>query len=97
MRFGDRVTFPTGHGPRNGLDIVLARGDDGRTSALLVHVDEQPATYSMNDLPAELAACRTLLQVDAANPDQVVKSPLDGRISFAGHGVAMLTTESIDP
>jgi hypothetical protein len=96
VRPGDRITFPTGANARNGVDIVVARGDDGRLSALLVHHDEQPGTYATADLPAELQACRTLLKIDAAKPEQITTSPFRGTVQFEGHGVAMLTSENLD-
>jgi hypothetical protein len=56
---------------------------------------DKGAPDPMTDWPMFASYIQAVL--DAENPDQIVKLPLNGSICFAGHGVAMLTTENLDP
>lgn len=99
VRPGDWVTFPTGAEGTPDLDAVVARGDDGRRSALLVHTQEVKAGYAITDLDTRLASCTRLLKIDASTGGQVVEEPCAGTVTFEGYGVAVVTdaaAESLD-
>ncbi len=91
MRPGDWVRFPTGEDSRADLDAVVARGDDGRMSALLVHLRQGNAAYAVSELDHRLAACRRLLKIDAGTGGRVVEAPCADTLTFEGYGVAVVT------
>jgi hypothetical protein len=91
VRPGDWVRFPSGDDGRADLDAVVARGDDGRQSALLVHLQPAKAAYTVAELDGRLAGCRRLLKVDAGTGGRVVESTCEGMVTFEGYGVALVT------
>jgi Glycosyl hydrolases family 39 len=96
LRYGDWLSFPKcGHGEPS-LDMVVSRGQEGRKSALLVHLENNAATYGLSELIDGLAECRVLLKIDRGTGNRVVKSTYDGRVSFEGYGVAVVTTPAPD-
>jgi hypothetical protein len=91
IRPGDWVRFPTGEDSRPDLDAVVARGDDGRRSALLVHLQQGKAAYAVAELDGRLTACRRLLKIDAGTGGRVVEEPYADTVVFEGYGVALVT------
>jgi hypothetical protein len=91
VRLGDRISFPAWKAPRPPVDVVVARGDGGRRSALLVHLTEAPATYHIADLEPGLAELSVLLRIDEGTGNRVVRAESDGKVAFDGFGVAVLT------
>jgi hypothetical protein len=91
VRPGDWVSFPTGEDSQPDLDAVVARGEDGRLTALLVHLQEKEATYTVSELDARLAGCGRLLKLDAGSGGRVAELPCEGTVTFAGYGVAAVT------
>ena len=96
VRYGDWVWFPTGELGHPDVDVAVARGEDGRRSALLVHRKDQPATYALSELAGDLADGRTLLKIDGGTENRVVESAYDGTVAFAGYGVAVVTNAAPD-
>jgi hypothetical protein len=92
IRRGDWIDFPEFRG-RDQLDVVTSRGDDGRRSALFVHLKGDAATYNLSEITGGdgLADYRTLLKIDGGTENRIVQAPFDGRISFQGYGVAVVT------
>ena len=90
VRHGDWISFPTLASEQPAVDLVLARGDDHRQSALIVHLQERPATYRLSDLVAHLPEYHRLLKIDQETAG-VVEVPFDGRVTFDGYGVAVAT------
>jgi len=93
VRSGDWVWFPTGEDGRADLDAVVARGDDGRQSALLVHLRPGRAAYAVTELDSRLTACPWVLKIDAGTNGQVAESPCQGTVAFEGYGVAVVTSD----
>jgi hypothetical protein len=93
VRTGDWVRFPTGEDSRADLDAVVARGDDGRKSALLIHLQPGKASYAVTALDGRLDACHRLLRLDAGTDGRVVESVSEGRVTFEGYGVAVVTND----
>jgi hypothetical protein len=91
VRLGDWVRFPTGDDARADLDAVVARGDDGRQCALLVHLQPSKAAFNVAELDGRLATCPRLLKLDAGSGGRVMESTCDGVVTFDGYGVALLT------
>jgi hypothetical protein len=91
IRRGDWVWFPTGEDSRADLDVVVARGENGWHSALLVHLQPENAAYTVTELDDRLADCHRLLRIDAATGGRVVETPCEGTVHFEGYGVAVLS------
>jgi hypothetical protein len=91
VRPGDWVHFPTGDDSRSDLDAVVARGDDGRQSALLVHLQPAETSYTVAELDSRLADCRRLFKIDAGTDGRLVESPCPGTVTFQGYGVALVS------
>src|SRR2546425_2694385 len=91
IRFGDRISFPIIEQSHADLDIVVGRGDDGRRSALLVHLKDEMATYAVPELTGDAGDYRTVLKIDAGTGNQVIEMTYDSTVSFNGYGVAVLT------
>jgi len=95
IRHGDWISFPDWERDHSGIDTVLARGDDGRQSALFVHLNDEPAAYDLSELNANLTDCHTLLTIDGGTGNRVVRTRETSAISFQGYGVAVVT--SLEP
>lgn len=91
IRYGDWISFPTGGSSRCGVDAVVARGDDGRLSGLMVHTEGSKAIYRVAELDQRLESCGDLLKIDEGTGNQVVRSSCDGTVTFKGYGVAVVT------
>jgi hypothetical protein len=92
VRYGDWISFPAdGDGP-TPTDVVVARGEDNRRSALVVHLTERAATYAASDLTRGRADYQTILKIDQGTGNRVVQAAFDGTIPFDGYGVAVVTT-----
>jgi len=94
IRTGDWVSFPTGDGARNGIDIVLARGEHARRAALIVHQIEGPGSYDFAELVPESVHWRTVFKIDNGTNNRIVESSYHGKISFNGFGLAVIATEA---
>jgi hypothetical protein len=91
VRYGDSISFPTGESGNGSLDAVVACGDDGRRSVLLIHQKEEPASYVLETILGGVRGLRTVLKIDGVNP-RIVEAAYDGTIHFDGFGVAAVTT-----
>jgi hypothetical protein len=93
VRYGDWISFPNDEQGNPAVDVVVARGEDGRLSALFVHQRGETATYRVSELAGELPDDCTLLKIDCGTGNQVLKSQCNGSLTFDGYGVAVVTTE----
>jgi len=91
IRHGDWISFPGWQRHHDEVDAVVARGDDGRKSALFVHRKDEPVTYSLAELNGSVAGYDTLLKIDDGTDNRVVVERASGAISFQGRGVAVVT------
>jgi hypothetical protein len=94
VRYGDSILFPTGESGNGSIDVVVACGEGGRRSVLVVHQKEEPASYDLAKLVPEITGLRTVLKIDNGSNNQIVETGYDGRIHFDGFGVVAVTTES---
>jgi hypothetical protein len=95
VRHGDWISFPVaakGHAP---VDVVVARGEDGRRSALFVHLAGKAATYAAADLTGSRADYQTFLKIDEGTGNRLAEAPFDGAVAFDGYGVAVATTAAL--
>jgi len=95
IRYGDCISFPTCERGIASVDALIARGEDGRRSALLVHLKEETATYGVSELSDSLGDCRTLLKIDGGTGNQVLQTACKGTIAFDGYGVAIVTNTPV--
>jgi Glycosyl hydrolases family 39 len=91
IRVGDWISFPLAAGTIPNVDVVAARGEDGRQSALLVHLKDEMATYALSELAGDAGDYRTLLKIDGGTGNQVMETSCNGTVSFNGYGVAVVT------
>ena len=91
LRYGDWLSFPTYDHGDPAVDVVISRGQEGRKSALLVHLKDSAATYALSELASGLAECRVLLKIDGGTGNQVLETSCDGTVRFEGYGVAVVT------
>ncbi len=97
IRYGDCVTFPAGDGHAAGLDFGVARGPDGRESALLVHLRDMTARYVVSDHLDRPVNGSRVLKLDAGGGNRVEESAFDGAVTFQGYGVAVVTNAEPSP
>jgi len=93
VRYGDSISFPTGESGNGSIDVVVACGEGGRRSVLVVHQKEEPASYDLAKLVPDIRGLRTILKIDDGSNDQIVETLYDEFIHFDGFGVAAVTTE----
>lgn len=91
VRYGDWISFPSRGLLGGALHAVVGRSDNGRRSAVLVHLRDESATYRLSDLDGGLKDCGLLLKIDGATGNEVEEASCDGTLAFAGYGVAVVT------
>jgi len=89
IRNGDWISFPPCM--RRDLDIVVARGNNGRRSALLVHLSGEPVSYAVEEIVPHLADCEVVYKIDEGTGNQTIQMAYEGRVSINGYGVAVIT------
>jgi hypothetical protein len=92
IRYGDWITFPTCPQETSAVDVVCARGDDGRRSALFVHLEDRAAAYALADWIGDGTDYQRLLKIDKGTGNRIEEAPFDGTVRFEGYGVAAVTT-----
>ncbi len=91
VRHGDLISFPTGDEGANGIDMVVACGEDGQLSALFVHRKAGVSNYVVSNFTVDLPDCCRLLKIDEGTGNRVVERTYDGTVAFDGYGVAVVT------
>jgi hypothetical protein len=91
VRYGDRISFPVQDQRAAEVNVIVSRGDDGRRSAVLVHLQDVPAVYRISELAPGLEDCHALLKLDRGTAHQVEQARFDGIVAFEGFGVAVVT------
>src|SRR5262249_28645017 len=91
IRYGDVISFPSWDRGVMPFDAVIARGDGGRLSTVLVHLGDNTETCSVLAIDKDLASCDILLKIDEGTGNRVVKDGCDGNVKFEGYGVAVVT------
>lgn len=91
IRYGDWISFPKREQGIPSMDTVIARGEDGRRSALVVHLTDEPAKCNAYELTGQSGDFSTLLKIDNGTGNRVVELPCDGTVTFEGYGVAVVT------
>lgn len=91
VRYGDWISFPVWGRRRSEVDVVVSRGEDGRRSAVIVHLKDTPAVYAMSEFAPGMEDCDVLLKLDGGTGNRVVRTRCDGSVGFDGFGVAVVT------
>jgi hypothetical protein len=94
VRYGDLISFPTGESGNGSVDLVVACGEGGRRSVVVIHQKEESVSYDLAALVPGVTGLRTVLKIDNGSSDRIVETSFEGRIHFDGFGVAAVTTES---
>lgn len=95
VRPGDRVLFPEVRAGL-GVDVVVARGERGRQSALVVHQSEARAAFPVAELFGDKAPYHATLKIDRETDGRIVDDRYGDVLCFAGYGVAVLTNAAGD-
>ena len=95
LRYGDWVSFPAWDSVDSALDVAVARADDGRRSALIVHRAGRHATYALSELATQLSDSCTLLKIDEGTGNRLAQATYDGTVTFDGYGVAVVTEATV--
>src|SRR6266404_6808402 len=92
IRYGDAISSRVLTDGASGLDGMIVQGDGGRSSAILVHCEPRPATYDLGQLTGgRLIDGPSLVKIDHETGNGVTTQRCDGRVTFAGYGVAVVT------
>jgi hypothetical protein len=89
VRLGDRISFPIP--PHPSVDVLVARGDETRRSALFVHTSDEAVRCAVDGVVGGLSGAPVLLKMDRSTGGRVVKGRYDGAVSFEGYGIAAVT------
>ncbi len=92
IRRGDRISFPASTKANSDVNVLVARGDDARQSALLVHVKNGVATYPLSELNGDFGGHHTLFKIDGGTGNNVAQGTFDGTITFNDYGIAVVTS-----
>jgi len=93
VRFGDWLVFPPPTpGSEARLDVVVARGQDGRCSGVLVHLRDEVASYPLDQWGGAVPLAGRLYKVDRSTGGGVLEDETNGSVTFHGYGVAVVTT-----
>src|SRR5438034_11269143 len=88
VRYGDSISFPTGETGNGSIDVVVAAGEGGRRSVLVVHQKEESASHDLGQLVPGITGLRTVVKIHHGCHNQLVEKDDEGPIHFAGLGVA---------
>jgi hypothetical protein len=91
VRYGDWLSFTSPHSNNVALESVVARGENGRLSAVLAHLSDIPRTYSVTEIDSRLKDCNVLIKMDEGTGHEVQQGPCTGSVTFNGYGVAVVT------
>jgi hypothetical protein len=98
IQYGDALVLSALDGGAVGLDGMVVRGRNGRSSALLVHREPTVATYDLDEVTdGQVVDGRTLIKIDCDTGNTVATRPFDGTLTFAGYGVGVVTNEVAGP
>ena len=93
VQFGDRLQFPPNRIAAPGLDVIVAKNDSGKTSAVFVNTSRSAATVTPEDFAPELDLCSTLFRLDATTRDCIVAEKISGQFILNGYGIGVITNQ----
>jgi hypothetical protein len=93
VRYDDQVFFPANRLELPALDAIVARGQNGRISAVFVNSSQKAVTLAPHDIVAELEGCDSLFRLDATTGDRVVAERHGGRFTLNGYGIGVITND----
>jgi len=94
VRFGDMLQFPPNRIASPGLDVIVARNDKGRTSAVFVNTSRNATEVIPESFAPELDACGTLFRLDRTTRDRIATESMNGRFVLNGYGIGVITNQS---
>jgi len=93
LREGDWLSFPP-HRHGRMVGVVIARGADGRRSALIVHRQQGPARYALAELTGNDEYDALVMVGDGSGGPQIRRC--DGEVRFDGYDLAVATTHVVE-
>ncbi len=94
VRFGDTIQFPPNRIEYPGLDVIIAQGEGGRTSAVFVNTGRSAITVTPEHFAAELGVCDSLFRLDETSGERVIAGPLKGEFVLKGYGIGVISNQS---
>jgi hypothetical protein len=92
IRYGDPILAAALDGDVVGLDGMVVKDCDGRSSAILVHRRPTTATYDVSEITrGELSNGCALIKIDGETGNAMTTRSCAGTVTFAGYGVAVVT------
>jgi hypothetical protein len=92
LRHGDMIVSAALDDGEDGLDGMIVRGADGRSSAVLVHRKPTAVTYDLGEITrGKLSDCLAQIKIDSETGNALKLRSCNGTLSFAGYGVAVVT------
>lgn len=96
VRRGDQIAFPGCHAASRDIDAIVACGEGGRRSLVLVNTTEREAALAVGDWDAASARCRDALVLDEATGAVIVRQRCDGMVRLKGCGIAVVSNRLDD-
>ncbi len=96
VRYGDALRFPESRIDQPKIDCIVARGDNGRLSAVFVNASRGQAKLRPEAFGAELSECKTLFRLDSSTGERVAVEKLSGEFVLNGYGIGVITSAGAD-
>ncbi len=94
VRRGDLIRFPASDPSLSGIDAVISRGENGRTSAVLVNTLPKRRRIELSRLGEGAENCCDVLRLDAETGDVVLRERAAGEVTIDGYGLVVLSEDA---
>jgi len=96
VRFGDTLQFPANRIECPGLDVIVAKDEHGKFSAVFVNTSRSSVTVTPESFAPELAGCDKLFRIDETTKDKVIAETAKGSFALNGYGIGVISNKSTD-
>ncbi|MCV0368144.1 hypothetical protein [Filomicrobium sp.] len=94
VRRGDLIHFPSQDPELCGIDAVVAQGENGRTSVVLVNTHPTTRRIELPRIGGGAERCHDGLRLDAATGGRVTRVQAADTITIEGYGLAILSEDA---
>ncbi len=91
VKFGDEISFPVNRADSPHLDVIVAHGAGGRTSAIFVNSSRDAISLVPQAMDASLEDCNSLFRLDQTTGERVLAERLRGEFILNGYGIGVIT------
>lgn len=96
VRYGDELIFPANRAEHPKLDAIVALGENGRVSGVVVNSSRKALTVVPEAICHELEACDRLFRLDASTGNRAVVEKFRGEFVLNGYGIGVITNAGSD-